>query len=397
MTRVAITGLGCVCASGGTLTEIMPELYAGRRSPALPTILSAEVDRMSPVFEVNSRFSLEASGTENATNASRTTLLALKAFAEASRQSRLFEEPIDPLRVGVIIGTTVGCTLNNEEFYKDYLENRTPGIAPIEKYLANNPAKYLSRHFGYEGPSVTIANACSSGTDAIGLGKQWIESGNCDIVIAGGTDELCRTTYLGFTSLLITSSEACRPLDKDRSGLNLGEGAGIVIIESEDFAHRRGVKPLAYLRGYGSSADAYHTTAPHPDGLGLRRAIDIALKDAELPRQNISFINIHGTATNDNDKVEGRVVSEEFARYIPVVSTKGYTGHTLGAAGAIEAVFTVMGLLDGMIPETPGFTTADEACLITPTTEKTSISGNVAMSTSLAFGGTNSALIMGLS
>lgn len=389
-------GLGCVCVSGITLAEVMQELYTGRRYPSFSSVLSADIDKTSPLFEVDSKSLVIKQEKGTGIETSKTTDLAVKAFDEASKQARLSEGPVDPSRVGVIIGTTVGCTLNDEEFYRDYLDKKKPGLASIERYLSNNPAQFLSRQFGCHGPAVTIANACSSGTDAIGVGKAWVESGLCDIVIAGGTDELCRTTYLGFTSLLITSTEPCRPFDKNREGLNLGEGAGIVIIESERSAKKRGLNPLAFIKGYGSSADAYHPTAPHPEGLGLKRALAIAFKDAELAPEEIAFINAHGTATHDNDKVEGRVIADIFGTRTPVVSTKGYTGHTLGAAGGIEFVFTVAGLLEGKIPKTVGFDESDTDCFIMPTTENTTINGKHAISTSLAFGGTNSALIVGV-
>jgi 3-oxoacyl-[acyl-carrier-protein] synthase-1/3-oxoacyl-[acyl-carrier-protein] synthase II len=222
----------------------------------------------------------------------------------------------------------------------------------------------------------------------------WIETGVCDIVIAGGSDELCRTTYIGFTSLMITSQEPCRPFDRDRKGLNLGEGAGVVIIEDYEHARKRGARWLAFINGYGSSADAYHPTAPHPDGLGLRRAIKTALAEAGVPPSGVAFINAHGTSTLDNDKVEGKVIADLFPAGAPVVSTKSYTGHTLGAAGAIEAVLTIKGLQDKLLPATLGFEKGEG--VITPTLENTPISGTTAISNSLAFGGNNSALVIGM-
>lgn len=368
----------------------MPSLYAGKRNPSAPVLVSTGLDRVSPVFEVDA--GLDDLSPEG--NATRTTLLALKAVREAMAQARLDRRAIKDRRVGVALGTTVGCTLNNEPFYRAYRDRKHPGMAPVRRYIVNNPALYVAAIFGCTGPAVTIANACSSGTDAIGIAKSWVEHGVCDAVIAGGADELCRTTYIGFTSLLITSEEPCMPFDRNRKGLNLGEGAGVVIVETRESAARRGAPVLAYLKGYGSSADAHHPTAPHPEGAGLRRAISAALKETGAAPADIAFINAHGTSTIDNDMVEGRVIKEIFGS-APVVSTKAYTGHALGAAGGIEAVFVIAALRDGMLPATAGFEEPDPACSIIPTTRNEPVRGKLAISNSLAFGGNNSALVIG--
>jgi 3-oxoacyl-(acyl-carrier-protein) synthase len=240
---------------------------------------------------------------------------------------------------------------------------------------------------------VTVANACSSGADALGLAKGWIEAGLCDLAIAGGADELTRITYIGFAHLLITSAAPCRPFDKSRSGLNLGEGAGIVVLESEEALRRRGGHALAWLAGYGTCNDAHHPTAPHPEGVGLRRAIETALRDAGIAPSDVGVINAHGTSTLDNDRVEGRVLSDIFGAEVPAVSTKAHTGHTLGAAGGIEAVLSVQSLLDGTVPATVGHETPDPECGLRPTTRRTEHTARWALSDSLAFGGGNCALI----
>lgn len=395
-----ITGIGGICAAGASLKTIMPALYSGKRSPSPPATFSTGIDKKSPVFEV--AWSLagvpavtDASMTSMPPLPSRTSLLALTAVKEALEHACLDAKSLQEKRVGVVIGTTVGCTLNNEPFYRVYKDKKNPDINPINSFLANNPALYIAGLYNCSGPAVTIANACSSGTDAVGLAKSWIENDLCDIVIAGGADELCRTTYLGFTSLLITSQDPCRPFDRNRKGLNLGEGAGIVIVESNRSVEDRGITALAYVEGYGSSGDAHHPTAPHPEGSGLRRAIAIALQDAGLTVNEVAFINAHGTSTPDNDKVEGKVISDLFPTSVPVVSTKAYTGHTLGAAGGIEAVLTIKALIDRQVPATAGFEEYDPECAITPTTENTRINGRTGISNSLAFGGNNSVLVIG--
>src|SRR4030067_996385 len=250
-------GLGCICAAGASIKTLMPALYSGKRSPSAPASFSTEIDKISPVFEVpwtlaGVLYTTDASKTSmqsRQSTPSRTSLLALTAVIEGLEHACLDKTRLQEKRVGVVIGTTVGCTLNNEPFYRAYKEKKNPDINPINNFLANNPALYIAGLFNCSGPALTIATACSSGTDAIGLAKSWIENDICDIVIAGGADELCRTTYLGFTSLLITSQEPCRPFDRNRKGLNLGEGAGIVIVESNISAEARGILVLAYVKG----------------------------------------------------------------------------------------------------------------------------------------------------
>jgi 3-oxoacyl-(acyl-carrier-protein) synthase len=384
---VCVTGLGCVCAAGARLEPIMAAMYSGIRRAAPPVRIHVDLPDPPPVFEVlpvSNRFDDPPS---------RTIRLCMTAVEEALDGARLAASELRNVRLGMALGTTVGCTLNDEPFYRDYKSGRNPDVASISRYLDSNPALHLAKLYQACGPVAAVANACSSGTDAIGLAKYWIEAGLCDIAIAGGCDELSRTACLGFFSLQVTSASPCRPFDRTRTGLNLGEGAGVVVLENADSAARRGARALAYLSGYGCACDAHHPTAPHPQGLGLRRAIAAALKDAELPAGQIAFVNAHGTSTIDNDRVEGRVIADMFPPSTRVVSTKAYTGHTLGAAGGIEAVFTVRALLDGRLPATAGFREPDPECAIAPTRENAIVTGNAGLSTSLAFGGNNSALI----
>lgn len=384
-----VTGLGCICAPGTNLTEVTESLYKGIRSPKPPVRIQAELENTYPVFE---QFSDLEDIEEGMT---RTVKLTLHAVQEALSQARLSPSDLQKYRVGVAVGTTVGCTLNNEPFYRDYKAGLKPGLEAIDKYLNSNPALFISKKFSLKGPAVTVANACSSGSDAIGLAKSWLERDLCDLAIAGGADELSRITYLGFISLLISSLSGCRPFDRKRDGLNLGEGAGIVILEAEETFNTRDVPSLALLRGYGTFADAYHPTAPHPEGRGLRKAIEFALKQAQVSPDQVGFINAHGTSTVNNDSVEGSVIADLFPAQIPVVADKAYTGHTLGAAGAIEAVLTVQALIDQRLPKTLGFNEFDEECRISPTTELTEIDVEFGLSNSLAFGGNNSTLLFG--
>jgi 3-oxoacyl-[acyl-carrier-protein] synthase-1/3-oxoacyl-[acyl-carrier-protein] synthase II len=216
------------------------------------------------------------------------------------------------------------------------------------------------------------------------------------MVISGGVDELYRTTYDGFASLMNSDKEPCKPFDANRNGLNLGEGSGIVILESERSLADRRKKPRAFLWGYGSASDAFHLTSPAPNGHGLGRAIQEALEVSGLAARDIGFINAHGTGTLDNDRIEARVLHDFFPQ-THYFSTKGYTGHTLGAAGALEAAFTVACLESKKVPVSAGFTKPDPDLAAAPVSEQRKISARFALSETLAFGGINSVLVVGIS
>ncbi len=390
--HTVITGLGCLCAAGENLDRSWQNMMRGTALSCLPTKFRAEISRLSPVFEVSPEavkksdiFPDREIGTTFCVD------LFLAACVEALDRAALTPGDLAGQRIGVCVGTTVGCTLNNEPFYREFKAGSQPGLGAIRRFLCNNPALFLNEALDLQGPACTINNACSSGTAAIGQAREWINDGLCDIVIAGGTDELSRIPYLGFSSLMNTSESPCKPFDAQRNGLNLGEGAGVLIVESKNSAHSRGAKALAEIAGYGTCADAYHPTAPHPQGLGLERAIHSALDG--IDPGNVCCINAHATATTANDSVEGSTLARIFPGKPPVFGTKSYTGHSLGAAGAIEAVFAINGLLRGEIPPTAGFSEPDPACAITPTETVTRIEGEYALSTSLAFGGINSAVL----
>lgn len=378
---IPVTGLGCICAAGKSLPACLGTLFAGGPGPAPATRFASAHPGTYPVFEV-----LDF---ESDPRRLRTSGLLLHAAREALLDAGLAPEDLPRARTGVIIGTTVGCALNDEAFCRAYRAGGHPGLEPMERILRSNPAGALARELGLTGPCQTVVNACSSGTDAIGLGASWIRAGLCDVVLAGGADELSRITFNGFISLKITSEEACRPFDRDRQGLNLGEGAALLVLE----APGTGRRARSFVLGYGSSCDAYHPTAPSPDGAGLRRALAEALKG--LAPAEVAFVNAHGTATPDNDRVEALVLADVLPG-VPFLSTKGRTGHTLGAAGAIEAAFTVACLEAGRIPASAGFRTPDPALGgAEPVREATSVTGGVALSSSLAFGGNNAVLAFG--
>lgn len=386
---IAVTGLGCLSGAGMNLDENLATLFAGRRYPGPPIRFSTDHPVAYPVLELREQFKLPLD--EEQRVYARTGQLALAATLEALTDAGYDEGALQGKRVGVCVGTTVGCALNCDDFYRDYKDGKRPGMAIIERYLRSNPAAVIARQLKLNGPVQTVVNACSSGTDAIGLGASWLRSGACDLVISGGADELSRVTYAGFSSLMITDTSPCKPFDVNRKGLNLGEGAGIMILERSDGVTKSRIR--GQVLGYGSACDAHHLTAPRPDGAGLKAALAEALQTAGVSPQQISFVNAHGTGTPDNDRIEGRVLHEVLPG-VPFLSTKGYTGHTLGAAGAVEAVYTLACLQRGEIPASIGFAEPDPEIPVTPVTENTSFAGRVALSQSLAFGGNNAVLIL---
>lgn len=383
---VAITGMGCICAAGNNLSDCMAALFRGGRAPVPPVRFSSNHPIRYPVFEAHDFV--------EPADLLRTSALGLHAAREALLDAGLDREFLSTQRVGVCVGTTVGCAMSNETFCREYRSGEIPAMAPLERILRSNPAAVIAREFGFSGPCQTIVNACSSGTDAVGLAASWIRSGICDIALAGGADELGRITYIGFISLLIADESPCKPFDVNRKGLNLGEAGAMMILESEQVRAKRKKKARSFLLGYGSACDAYHLTAPSPDGAGLKSAIAEALACNNTDPAAIAFVNAHGTGTPENDRVETMVLAEMLPG-VPFLSTKGYTGHTLGAAGAIEAVFTAACLELGKIPASIGFTSPDPDLAGTPVTEITTFSGTMALSESLAFGGNNSVIILG--
>lgn len=320
-----------------------------------------------PVFAVSDE-------TENRPDL-RTLHILAQAVDLALAQAELSPHAIQTMRVGVCLGTTVGCqfcTVLNDlrptPAYGRFLETGTADPQEGADFLSRNPAEWIAHWLGLpeDAPAVCVTNACSSGSDAIGVASFWIRNGCCDLVIAGGCDSLSAIPYSGFSALGVYSDDPCKPFAEDRDGLTLGEGAGILILETAESLRVRGISRSLAVLGYGSNCDAYHLTAPDPSGDGLRRAVLSALTEAGVSPSQITAINPHGTATRDNDAVEQQVLGELFpaSRILP---TKDKTGHTLGAAGAIEAVFAAELARDG---------------------------GTV-LSTSLAFGGSNAALVIG--
>ena len=384
-----VTGIGAISAAGNDIAANFANMTSAVRSPHIaPSIFDCDFER--PVFECDSScLQLDLLPSQ------RTLALTYKALHEALENAKLAEKDLQNIRTGVCIGTTVACTLNDLDFYNKIKTGLSADIAPLNKYVNGFIAEAVARKLSLAGPVATIANACASGTNAIATAHAWIEAGICDIAIAGGADELNLIPYCGFNALQVMSDELCLPFDADRKGLNLGEGAGILILESLESAIKRGLSPEISLAATGGASDAYHLTGPHPEGAGLRTSLKSAMNDASVSPEEIDYINAHGTATRDNDKTEAYVFAElakETASPIPFSSTKYYTGHTLGAAGGIEAAICVKGMREGFFPAQT-LTTPDPEMQISPAAENIPYKGNAVISTSMAFGGSCSCLL----
>ncbi|MDR1656990.1 MAG: beta-ketoacyl-[acyl-carrier-protein] synthase family protein [Deltaproteobacteria bacterium] len=392
-----VSGIGCLCAAGRKVAEIWPNLTGGlNSSPSPPEKLLQLARKLNlgelthPAFTVpNDCFP------DGIRHTSRDTLaLAESAAREALAMSGLEIGQLSDDRSAVIVGSTVGNALHFLEDYAAFKQGLASSWAGFHDYFNCNPAVALAQILKIGGPSLTVGNACCSGSDAVGLGLEMIASGRCERVLAGGADALSLVPYIGFRRLMIYSDQACRPFDRDRRGLNLGEGAGFLVIESARALEKRKGRALAKLLGYAAAADAHHLTAPHPEATGIRKAIRSALRRSGLTPDSLAFVSVHGTATAENDRVEALALRSE-APDASVWALKGSTGHTLGAAGAVEAALSVAALDYGLLPRSYGFVTFDPALGLRPTELSQPITKSAAMSISLGFGGGNSALVFG--
>jgi 3-oxoacyl-[acyl-carrier-protein] synthase-1 len=299
-------------------------------------------------------------------------------------------------RVGLILGTSTSGILSAEQAYQD----RHPDTGALPDWFdyrrSHNTAAlsgFVKAAYGLTGPALTISTACSSSAKAFAAADRWLGQGLVDAVLVGGVDSLCLTTLYGFSSLELTSSQPCRPGDAERDGLSIGEAAAYALLmrdgESLDDVPASGVR----LSGWGESSDAHHMSAPHPEGLGARLAMEGALVMADLQAGQVDYINLHGTATPANDATEGAAVARVLGEGVACSSTKGMTGHTLGAAGGLEAVVCALALTHGLVPANVGLRTPDPAIPLSPAREALAQPLRHAMSNSFGFGGSNCSLV----
>lgn len=390
---VAITGYAIVSALGWTPTETWSAMERGESGLGPLTLFTSRKSGDAPVGEVKG----DPAGRTPLDAGSRSDHFAVHACGEAAKDAGLDALPeSERANAGVLLGACTGGMLDSEEFLRDLLHGDDDNFDRVHYHECGSSARAVSETLGFNGYRATVSTACTSGAAAIALGCDVLEAGEADVVVAGGVDSLTRLTLNGFSSLLIVSPQGCRPFDADRDGLSLGEGCGAVVLETLDHAARRGARIRALVHGAESTCDAYHATAPSPDGEGLERAINRALDGAGLGPNAIDYINAHGTGTPDNDVVEADAIRRVFADGVPPISSvKGFFGHTLAAAGAIEAVVSVLAIENGKIPPNIRLNTPDPAVQFTPVTTMREVPITTVLSTSLGFGGNNTALIIG--
>lgn len=398
--------MGCTCAIGPDISSISTSILQPQRNctPVPKELFTTKLS--SPVFSIPSDILFSRAeavldslaSSQQLPQLNRSLLLALTTAGEALQTADIDLHTLRSKRVGIILGTTGACTFHNERYYIDWKSGCDPDPEPVFTYLTSHLAERLGNLLRVHGPVSVVTNACASGTDAIGMARLWLLNDLCDLVLAGGVDELSSIAYHGFSSLLLTSPEPCRPFDRKRKGLNIGEGAGIIVMEREDDMTKEGRRSLGWIHGYGNAGDGYHPIAPHPESLGLQKALHAALAESDITPERVSLINAHGTGTVANDIAEARVLSVmpfDWQNCV-VVSTKGLTGHTLGAAGAIETILTLMALNSATIAGTVGCTEQDPelSIQILPENSTSYLGSRFAINQSLAFGGNNSVLII---
>jgi 3-oxoacyl-[acyl-carrier-protein] synthase II len=398
--RVVVTGLGTVNALAGTVAEFAAALRAGTCAIGPVTVFDPTGYRSRIAAEVRDDAPPPGLAPALRRRLSRSDVFALRATAEAVADSAL-DGTVAPERIALAFGGTTGGMLRGEESLRERVQGTRPRYqsAPILGAPISTSADVVAGVFGFGGPRLSLSTACSSSANALGVALDWIRLGRADVVIAGGTESLCRMTFAGFNALHALSLEPCRPFDRARSGLSLGEGAAMLVVESAEHAARRGVRAHAEILSYGNSADAHHLTAPHPDGRGAVLAMRRALTRAGLAPERVDYINAHGTGTPLNDTVEAAAIATVFgapASRLAVSSTKGAVGHTLGAAGAIEALATILALRDGFLPPTVNLDDPDPACALdlVPRASRPATL-RYALSNSYGFGGNNTSVVLG--
>ncbi|WP_179021036.1 beta-ketoacyl-[acyl-carrier-protein] synthase family protein [Winogradskyella forsetii] len=391
---VAITGMGIISAIGNNVEENYTSLIEGKigisRISKIQTNHKDDI-MVGEIAATNQELEQQL-GLPSNNNYSRTAFLGVIAAKEALKNAGISD--INNYKTGLISATSVGGMDMTEAYYYDYPKDKS-----IQKYIeghhAGDSTQKIAEQLGIEQSLVTtISTACSSAANAIMLGARLIKSGKLDRVIVGGADCLSKFTINGFKSLMILSDTYNSPFDENRKGLNLGEAAAFLVLESDNVVEAENKPVLAYVKGYGNANDAYHQTASSDNGEGATLAMQQALKVADLSSDDISYINAHGTATGNNDLSEGRAILRVFENGVPdFSSTKAYTGHTLAAAGAIEAVYSVLALQNNVVYPNLNFKTQMKEFSITPQLELKEKELQTIMSNSFGFGGNCSTLI----
>lgn len=387
--KIFVTGIGVVSAIGMNVEEALLSLRSQKTGISKGTQPFSERFMVGEIpysnAELMEKFKLKDFS-------SRTALLGKIAAKEAFTNHTLHTQ----IRTGIISGTSVGGMDVSEIEYKKFLKDGTDSLDAYSHHSSGTTTQQIADELGITEYINTISTACSSAVNAIMLGARMLQSGQLDRVLVGGTDALSSFTISGFRSLMIFDENWCKPFDEERKGLNLGEGAGFLVLETEQSISKSGIKPLAILSGWSNASDAYHQTASSPEAIGATRSMKEALSVAKLSPSDIGYINAHGTATPNNDLSESVGIKNIFGTNIPPFSsTKSYTGHTLAASGGIEAVFSILALNHGMLLPNLNFKNSISETGLTPIKEY-SEGNNIhhILSNSFGFGGNNSTIIL---
>jgi 3-oxoacyl-[acyl-carrier-protein] synthase II len=400
MVRVAITGIGLLSALGTAREEVWANMVAGRCGIGTLSLFDPAGYRSQLAAQLPDYLSKSTLSPLERRRWSRSDQIAVLATEEALTDAGLPSGSRSPDRFGVMFGAGTGDLLRAEEYLA---EVRSKGItrahpSKITHFFSNTPVDIVGEHFGLHGPRHCVVAACSSSTIAIGYAADAIRAGRIDAAVAGGSDVLCRLTFSGFNALRLVDMQPCRPFDRQRAGMTIGEASAVLVLENLVAARARGAKIYAEVAGHAATCEAYHPTSPEPQGEAIARTIHAALKDARLDASAIDHINAHGTGTPQNDLAEARAFQRVFGdriRNVPVTSIKSMVGHCLGAAGAIEAAALALSISRGVIPPTVNHLETDPECPIDVVANVSrSQVVNCGLSTSLAFGGNDAALIM---
>ncbi|TDE10281.1 beta-ketoacyl-[acyl-carrier-protein] synthase family protein [Dyadobacter psychrotolerans] len=387
---VRITGIGVVSAIGLSVKENLLSLKTGKSGIGPVQYLDEKRGLLVGEVKASNQELLEYLEIKNK-NISRTSQLGLAAARQALGTTGMDAS----IKTGIISATSVGGMDRSEDFYVDYLSGDHPDYNLLRSHDSGNTTERIAAELGISGYINTLSTACSSGVNAIMLGARLLLNGKLDRVLVGGTDALTKFTINGFRSLMIYDDQWCRPFDESRTGLNLGEGAGFLLLENEKSIALSGNKTLCYVNGWANAADAYHQTASSPDGKGATLAIQKAISLSGIDVKNISYINAHGTGTKNNDLSESVALKNVFGDQIPPFSsTKPFTGHTLAAAGAIESVFSILAITNQLIYPNLNFQNPIEGTGLVPVTSLlTNKPVKAVLSNSFGFGGNNSSIV----
>ena len=405
-TRVVVTGLGAITPIGNDVASFWQGLKDKKVGIAPITYFDTTDYKAKLAGEVKDFDPKKYMDPKAARRMEPFSQYAVAAAGEAIAQAGLDMEKEDPFRVGTSIGSGIGSLQAMEREHKKMLEKGPNRVNPllVPMMISNMAVGNVAMHYGLKGKSINVVTACATGTNSIGEAFRSIQYGEADVMVAGGTESAITPLGMaGFAALTALSTNddpetASRPFDKDRDGFVMGEGAGIVVLESLEHAQKRGAKILAEVVGYGGSNDAFHITSPAEDGSGAAYAMEMALKDAGIAPEKIDYINAHGTSTHHNDLFETMAVKKalgDHAYKVKINSTKSMIGHLLGAAGGVEFIACVKSIEDGFVHATAGLKEAGEGCDLDYTMgDGVSMNVDVAISNSLGFGGHNASLII---